>query len=168
MAGSARDLEDLVRRYEKKVYYTVLHITGDREEARDITQEAFLRMFKGLRGLKKVDSFPSWLLKIATNLALDHLRSSSQSVLEERDVEAIPQDHRGDVLQGLVTLEEREHLLDLLALLPPRQRMAVVLRVYNELPFKEVADIMGCQVATARSLFWAGVREMRRRLEREG
>ena len=166
LRGSSKDLEELVKRYEKRVYYTVLHMVGNREEARDIVQETFLRMLKGLEGLKNPHKFFPWLMKIASNLVRDHFRShfpeNSHGLGEEAQLAV--EEGPFDRLEGL---ETRERLLAALALLPPRQRMAVVLRVYNDLSFKDVAEIMDCQVATARSLFWAGVREMRKRLEVE-
>jgi len=162
--GSAEDFEELVRRYEREVYCTALHMVGNREEARDITQEAFLRVLKGLRELKDQMRFRPWLLSITVNLARDHLRKRSFGSREDDFAEGTFGGCADEAFQRLSRLQEREELLNLLFLLPPRQRVAVVLRIYNELPFKEVAHIMGCEVATARSLFWAGIREMRRRL----
>jgi len=155
-----------VRRYEKKVYYTVFHMTGSKEEARDITQETFLRVLRGLKGLKNPQGFSKWLLRIATNLVRDHFRTLHQT-WEEDCWEEVGGDDGEDPFNRFVAVQARERLLEAITHLPPRQRMAVVLRIYNDLAFKEVAEIMGCQVSTARSLFWTGVREIRKKVERE-
>ncbi len=164
LSGSVQDFEELVRRYEREVYYTALHVVGSREEARDITQEAFFRVLKGLKELNDRERFRSWLLSITVNLARDTLRRESLRGRGDCLGHEVLGGCSDEAFQKLSCLQEREELLKLLALLPSRQRLAVVLRVYNELPFKEVARVMGCEVATARSLFWAGIKEMRKRM----
>ncbi len=148
------------------MYYSVLHMTGSREDAREITQETFLRMIKGVKGLREPERFFPWLMKIASNLVKDRFRARSPETLEA-DWEGVSGSQEEEPFHRLDAFQTRERLLEVLALLPARQRMAVVLRIYNELSFKDVAQIMGCQVATARSLFWAGVREMRKKMEGE-
>lgn len=162
--GSAEAFTELVRRYEKEVYHTALRMIGDEEEARDITQGAFLKALKGLGSLKDPSSFRAWLLSITTNLIRDTLRESR--FREDRvDSEEEFGSCNRDAFHKLVVMEERERALAALCQLPSRQRMAIVLRIYNELPFKEIAQIMECETATARSLFWIGVKRLRTLLE---
>lgn len=160
LGGSTRAFTDLVRRYERMVYNTAFNMVGDRESARDITQEAFLRALKGLASLKNTPSFRPWLLQITSNLAKDFLRRKKGEAYSVDPEESAPS-HERDAFQVLSSLQEKERLRGALKLLPDRQRMAIVLRVYSELSFKEVALAMGCEPATARSLFWAGVRRLR-------
>ena len=160
LGGSAQAFTGLVRRYERMVYKTAFNMVGDRESARDITQETFLRVLRGLDCLENHNSFRSWLLQITSNLAKDFLRRKRDEI-DSVDPEEDSPSHEREAFQVLSSLQEKERLREALKLLPDRQRMAIVLRVYNELPFKEVALAMGCQPATARSLFWAGVKRLR-------
>ena len=161
LGGSAQAFTGLVRRYERMVYNTAFSMVGDRESARDITQEAFLRTLKGLACLKNPHSFRPWLLQITSNLAKDSLRRKRDEI-DSVDPEEDSPSHEREAFQVLSSLQEKERVRGALNLLPDRQRMAIVLRVYNELSFKEVALAMGCQPATARSLFWAGVKRLRK------
>ncbi len=160
LEGSAQAFSDLVRRYERMVYNAAFNMMGDRESARDITQEAFLRALKGLACLKNPSSFRPWLLQITSNLVKDSLRrKKGEAYALDFERDGVPRE--SEAFQILSTLQEKERIRWALSHLPPRQRMAIVLRVYGELSFKEVALAMGCQPATARSLFWVGVKRLR-------
>jgi len=161
LGGSTQAFTDLVRRYERMVYNTAFSMVGDRESARDITQEAFLRTLKGLACLKNPPSFRPWLLQITSNLVRDSLRRKKGETDSMDPEENVPS-HEREAFQVLSSLQEKERLRGALNLLPDRQRMAIVLRVYSELSFREVAFAMGCRPATARSLFWVGVKRLRR------
>jgi len=160
LSGSEEAFSELVKRYERKVYFTALRLIGNEEEARDITQNTFLKVLKGISSLKNPSRFKSWLFTIAVNLIKDTLREQR---FKKKDVDSEDEivSHEKEAFKELASFEERAQVLDALNKLPSRQRMAIVLRIYDELSFKEIAKIMECEPATARSLFWIGIKRLR-------
>jgi RNA polymerase sigma-70 factor (ECF subfamily) len=141
---------DLVRRYEKKVYWIAFNLVGDAEDAQDLAQEAFLRVFKAIERFKLQYNFYTWLYRIVVNLAIDHLRKhgKQQKVsLEECPVDpptfAGPERH-------LENIELESRIQSVLDSLPPKYKTVIVLRDIHEMPCAEISKIIHCTNATTR------------------
>ena len=172
-AGDLAAFDLLVLRWERKIQGTIYRILGTEEDARDVSQEAFLKAFRALPGFKGEARFSSWLYQIALNLCRDRLRRKrgkafvSLDSLEE-DTGLPPQ--RGGL--SPYELAERGALLSLvreaLAALPDEQRQVIVLKEYEELTFLEIAAILDVPLSTVKTRLYRGLVILRGRLERQG
>ena len=159
-AGDRRAFDELVRKYQRPIYYMVLRYVKDGDEAKDVAQRAFVRAFEGLAGFRADAAFRTWLYRIAVNLALNHLRDHRRHVeVDETSatVEAVGAGRLADA-------QARGRLRAALDALPPKQRLVLELRVYEELPFREVAEIAGCSENAAKVNFHHAVKRLRERL----
>lgn len=139
--GDAEALEALIVKYQRQVYAFILRMTDDAEEAKDLTQTAFMNMAKGMSDFRGDSSFKTWLYRIAANLSLNHKRNAGW--FGDDLPEELPAGGEG-ALHEAIEKEKREVLGLALAELPPRQRAAVLLRVYGGLCLRDAARCMGC------------------------
>ena len=128
-------------------------ITGDRALAEDLVQEAFVRLATRLPDLRDPTAFGAYLWTTVTNLARSHFRRLS---VERRCLERVS--------SAPVTADPEGHpeLWDAVLRLPPRQRAAIALRYYEDLPVGQVADVLGCPAGTVKSLASRGIAQLRR------
>ncbi|MBN1334451.1 MAG: sigma-70 family RNA polymerase sigma factor [Deltaproteobacteria bacterium] len=165
-AGDATAYRGLVERYQNRVYGLVYGMVRDREEARDLTQEAFVKAYRNLSGFRQDASFHTWLFRIAMNVAIDHIRKHRRIRTSEYD-DALDHDDEGldtweaDHLRRSPARDhERQHLYDrimaALQHLSPEHRQAILLREIEGLSYKEIADAMDIPEGTVMSrLFYA-------------
>ncbi len=161
-------LDQLIERKTAPLLQLAHRIVGDREEARDIVQVAFLRVWEKRRRFKDRWSPNTWLYRITTNLAIDHLRFRKS---RQRRVEPVRwhlrrlADSRNRV--ELSSLQQREVTAifqSLASCLSERQRLVFVLRGVEGLDSREVAEILGCTTSTVRNHLFAARKKLRREL----
>jgi len=163
--GDLGAYDELVRRYQERVYATVYHMTGNHEDANDLAQEAFIKGFQALKSFKGGSSFYTWVYRIAVNKTINFLKqrkNRAQLSLNDLDVNA---EHDPDLVAlisdktprrevGLAELQER--LNEALLKLSEPHRLVVTLHDVQGLSHEEIADIMDCNIGTVRSrLFYA-------------
>lgn len=161
--NEAGGLADLYERHAPGAVRLAYLITGDRERSRDVAQEAFVRVAARFRHLRFPDAFDAYLRRTVINLCTSQFRRErlERAFLEregsrERDRTTEPPD-----------LGTRDELRRALRRLPPRQRVAVVLRYYEDLSEEDMAEAMRCSVPAARSLLSRGMQTLRSIVERE-
>lgn len=162
--GDVESFNVLVSRWERKLYNYLLRLTSNREDALDLSQEAFLKAFQNLKSLEEADKFASWLYRIAHNTAFSKFRGDQRRGAGETD--AWPE---GDAETGLPrTGDKRVHPLELelmveraLERLPDDQREAILLKVHHGFKFTEIAEIQSCPVSTVKSRIYAGLETLR-------
>jgi RNA polymerase sigma-70 factor (ECF subfamily) len=157
--------DDLVRRYQERIYATVYHMTSNHEDANDLAQEAFIKAFHALRSFKGGSSFYTWVYRIAVNKTINFLKqrkNKAQMSLDDLDFNA---EHDPDLVAlisektprrevGLAELQEK--LNAAMQKLSEPHRMVVVLHDVQGLSHEEIAKIMECNIGTVRSrLFYA-------------
>lgn len=160
--GQRRAFDELVQRYQKPIYYLVLRYLGNSADAADITQKTFVRVFRSISGFRGDSSFRTWIYRIAINLALNHLRDHRRVAaadLAEVKEEALAVAPLGAarVIHG----EDAATLRAAVARLAPKQRLVLELRVYEELSFREVAEVAGCTENTAKVNFHHAIKRLR-------
>lgn len=147
----------LVSRWEKRVYNYLLRITGNREDALDLTQDVFLKAYQNLRKLDDPGRFSPWLYRIAHNEAYSLFRKRRP----ETDVaELEPEGTDTQVMVGGSSVFPIELTLAVTAALErlsPEQREAVVLKIYQGFKFEEMAEILSCPVSTVKSRLYAAL-----------
>jgi RNA polymerase sigma factor RpoE len=163
--GDLAAYDELVRRYQERIYATVYHMTANHEDANDLAQEAFIKAFQALRSFKGGSSFYTWVYRIAVNKTINFLkqrRNKGQMSLDDLDFNA---EHDPDLVALIsektprreVNLAElQEKLNAAMQKLSEPHRLAVTLHDVQGLSHEEIAKIMDCNVGTVRSrLFYA-------------
>jgi RNA polymerase sigma-70 factor (ECF subfamily) len=163
--GDISAYDELVRRYQERIYSTVYHMTSNHEDAVDLAQETFIKGFQALRSFKGDSSFYTWVYRIAVNKTINFLKSRKNKThlsLNDLDFNA---EHNPDLVAlisdrtprrdaGLTELQEK--LNAAMQKLSPSHRLAVTLHDIQGLPHEDIARIMDCNVGTVRSrLFYA-------------
>ena len=179
-AGDRKAFEELVVRHQQRAYSLALHMClGDVQEAQDLTQEAFLRAFRNIGSFRGDSTFYTWLFRIVVNTCLDgrrkrsrwenlfsFWRSRSEENEESDELETQPDQRPGaDPLANLSGRELSKEVRKALAQLPPRQRMALQLKVIHGMNLKEIADIMGAAEGTVKSHLFRATHRLQRTLK---
>jgi len=156
--------EQLVRRYLPDVYRTASRVLGDSDLAQDATQDAFVNAMGGLSRFRGDASFRTWLLRIAINAAKTVGRRNGRRrevnlVLAENEASSLP-----DPARQAVNVTELERAEQALERLPPKQRLAVALRVQQGLSYAEIAVSLECSEGAARVNYHLGVKRLREML----
>ena len=155
--GAVEAYNLLVSRWEKRVYNYLLRITGNREDALDLTQDVFLKAYQNLRKLDDPARFAPWLYRIAHNEAYSMFRKRRP----ETDVaELEPEATDTGILVGgssVFPIELGLAVASALERLSPEQREAVVLKIYQGFKFEEMAEILGCPVSTVKSRLYSAL-----------
>ena len=154
--------EQLVRSHRRRVYGVCYRYVGNRADAEDLAQEVFLRAYRGLSGFRGEAGFSTWIYRITVNTCLSWL-SSRKHTAEELPRELV--DPGLSPAERLGRRETSELVQAAVLRLPDRQRMTLVLRVYEELTHKEIAEVMGCPVGTAKANFFFALKNLRKLLD---
>ncbi len=156
LAGDEDASRELVRRYERGVYFLIWQIVRNVEDARDLTQETFVKAFRALDRFERDRRFLCWINRIATNTALDFLRSRRRM----ESLDADPEDDKAPLTlvdPGPLPSEEsdrhqiQEALDRLVERLSPPYRVAIHLRYVQQLSYEEIAEILNVSVGTVKS-----------------
>ena len=162
--GDQRAFDELVIKYKSRIYYLVLRMIGDSDEAADIAQNTFVKAYQKLHSFLGKASFKTWLYRIAMNLSKNYLR---EKVRKER---LTPTQEAGRVvktkLDDMIAEERGQMVREALSQLPPKQQFALVLRIYEELPYREIARIMGGTSGLAKVNFHHAINNLRKKFIR--
>jgi RNA polymerase sigma-70 factor (ECF subfamily) len=171
-AGDTVAFEELVERHQRLVAGTVARMLGSNSDVEDIAQQVFVRVWKSAKRYVPRAKFTTWLLKITRNLVFNELRRRSRhpqmpfQVESEDEERPIRDEHATAPDASLLEQELQRAIETAIAQLPETQRMAVVLRRYNELSYEEIADVLGQSVPAVKSLLFRARTELRTRLSR--
>jgi len=163
--GDLDAYDELVRRYQERIYSAMYHMTSNHEDASDLTQESFIKAYRALKSFKGDSSFFTWLYRIAINKAINFLKQRKQAhemSLDDIDLNA---EHDPDILtlisektprRQAALSELQVRLNEAMQKLSEPHRLVVTLHDIQGLPHEEIGRIMKCNVATVRTrLFYA-------------
>lgn len=163
--GDLQAYDDLVKRYQERIYATLYHMTGNHEDANDLAQESFIKAYTALKSFKGGSSFYTWLYRIAVNKTINFLKQRKNkyhlslndidiNAENDPDLVALTSDKTPFREAGLTELQKK--LNEALLKLSEPHRMVVVLHDVQGQSHDEIAEIMGCNIGTVRSrLFYA-------------
>lgn len=157
--GDADAFEQLALTYQTPIYNLCLRMTGNPEDAADLTQEAFIKAWKNLGGFQFESAFSTWLYRLASNTCLDHLRSVKRRpqvslTAEDSDGETQTMDFPDPAPSpeaAVIVKEEQELLARAMDALDEQQRQILTLRAVNELSYAEIAELLGIKEGTVKS-----------------
>jgi RNA polymerase sigma-70 factor (ECF subfamily) len=169
LQGRADAWETLVRRFHRKVWNVAYHFVGRAEEADELTQEIFVRVFEGIQSFDPSGSFPAWLLRVARNHSIDHYRRRKlEKTLTSREDPAEAAAQAAGSGPDPQALLERKDLAAwiraALDRLPDELRQAVLLRDLREMSYEEMAAVMEVPLGTVKSRLNRGRLELARLL----
>ena len=165
--GSRAAFSELVKILMNRVVALTFRMTGDREAALDMTQDAFVAAWESIRSFRRDSKFETWLYRIAVNKALNfiaHRKVSDTVELTEERAGAIS--HSAD--DSLIQDELKQRVMKFMQTLPDQQRVAFELRFYRQLTFEEIAEIAGRGVPTVKTNYREAIQKLRKIAQDEG
>jgi RNA polymerase sigma-70 factor (ECF subfamily) len=164
--GDERAFTLIVRTYEAPIFNYVLRMVGNRTLAEDLTQDVFLRVFRGLRGYSRRARFTTWLFQVAKNRVVDELRAAERRPQSLLAIEDAPQ------LEVVDAPIERNEAIDILLhavdRLSPDLKEALLLRDITGLSYNEIADTLEVTLATVKWRIFKAREEVQQALEEQG
>jgi len=157
-AGSLAAFEELVLRYEKKIYNYCYRMTNNEQDAEDLTQEVFIKVYKNLKSFRGNSHFSTWVYRIAHNICIDRYRrmkissvslSAGGSGEDDKEIEIASNDQSPE--EAVITREQQELLQKCITELKPQYRSAIVLRDIQNYSYEEISRIMDIPIGTVKS-----------------
>jgi len=173
-AGDPTAYRGLVERYQGRVYALMCGMVRDREEARDLTQEVFIKAYNNLARFRLESSFYTWLYRIAMNLAIDHLRKFSKRKTSEYDDGIASRDGDGGFAEGhrvgnpgrsLERKQLNQTIMDALDKLSPDHREVILLREVEGLSYREISEALEIPEGTVMSRLYYARRKLQQLLK---
>ena len=173
-AGDEQSFALLLQRYRSPLVNFLYRMVRNREQAEDLAQEVFIRVYRARADYVPSAKFTTWLFRIATNLALNSVRDTRHQRMEisldapvtadaeegdERTLDVA--DKRPDIEQHLVEEARKEMIRHAIDKLPEKQRAAVLLHKYQELDYAEIAKILSCSESALKSLLFRAYEALR-------
>jgi RNA polymerase sigma-70 factor (ECF subfamily) len=167
-AGDAEAFAELAGRYERRIYSLALHYSHDRQDAEDLSQEAWLRAFRAINTFKGESGFYTWIRKITINCFLNHERAPFarlRSLLgqsDENSPHAPVQQNLEHSLHDRILLQK---VMEALGQLTPRQRLIFVLKHQEGMTYEEIGKVVGCSTGTAKKAVARALVKLREQLQ---
>ena len=166
LAGQREAFDVIVERHQRQVYQLCYRFAGNHEDASDLAQDVFIRAYRGLHSFKGNSAFSTWLYRIGVNVCLNRVgaRSFKWTTLDAVD-QPDPRAERADakILRGERAAEVRAAI----ARLPKKQRAALILRVYHDLPHDQIAEIVGTSVGAVKANFFHALANLKKLLNQK-
>ena len=170
LKGDQRAWDDIVRLYWRKVFNVAYKFVGRQDEAEDLTQDIFLKLFKSLKTFDRRANFSTWLISVSRNLCIDHYRSTRREhdlVSHDVDTSTVAQPSTSESPHMALERRDRVSLLRAaLDKLAPSLRTAVILRDIQELTYQEIAQRLGVPEGTVKSRINRGRTELAKQIAR--
>jgi len=163
LAGRPGAFDIIVERHRRTVYHLCYRFVGNHEDASDLSQDVFLRAYRGLGRFRGGSALSTWLYRIGVNLCLNRVsrKTSPTEAIDERQ----HIDTRSESAPDRVLREERGvQVRRAIALLPPKQRATLILRMYHELSHEEIAAVLGSSVGAVKANFFHALGNLKKHL----
>lgn len=171
--GDTEALRDLIEAHQHRVVGTVAKMLGDESDAEDIAQQVFIRVWKSASRYEPTAKFTTWLFKITRNLVFNELRRRKRHPAvsldgAEEDDRPLQTPDRGTKTPDTALLDDEMQTAIQRAIdeLPETQRMAVILRRYDDIAYEEIAEILELSVPAVKSVLFRARTELREKLKR--
>jgi RNA polymerase sigma-70 factor (ECF subfamily) len=171
--GDQRAFRELVERYKKKVYYLALDMAGNPVDAEDISQEVFLKVYRSFATFRRGAKLGSWLYRVTYNASIDHLRSKrtapepmADEVLESRsqDGAGLAHGRTSDPAAAAEASQLQARIAKALEKVSPQEKAVFLLRHYDDLMLKDIAETLGLSIGSVKSYLFRAVRKLQKEL----
>jgi len=172
--GDQDVFEVLVDRYQTSILNLIYRFVGDRTQAKDLAQEVFIRVWQAAKTYRPEAKFTTWIYRITANLCFNELKSArrkkwfsfNRSDEDGKHTFEETLSDSGPSAEDLLLEKERSRqIYDALQSLPENQRMAVILKRYDDLSYEEIARVIGCSVPAVESLLVRAKRTLQKKLK---
>ncbi len=170
-AGNVAAFDELVRRHQGRVYAVAYRMTGSREDALDVAQEALLKAYRKIGSWEPTGRFLPWLMRLTANQAIDHLRRFKRHKHQPLDEAFLPETEGAAVEPGTMETADdvRAREIDArvrqaLVVLSPTQKTVFVLRHFEGLPLAEIAVQLGCTVGSVKVHLFRALKKLQKEL----
>ncbi len=172
--GDNEAFEILVNRHQASVLNLIYRFIGDRTHAKDLAQEVFIRVWRAAKAYKPEAKFTTWIYRITANLCFNELKSSRRKKWfqflrlgdqHEETIEDTLVDDSPSPEDLLIEKERSRQISEALQSLPDNQRMALILKRYDDLSYQEIAQILGCSVSAVESILVRAKRSLQEKLK---
>jgi RNA polymerase sigma-70 factor (ECF subfamily) len=163
LAGEHQAFDMIVERHRRSVYQLCYRFAGNHEDASDLSQDVFIRAYRGLHGFRGQSSLATWLYRIGVNVCLNRV-TAKRPLTEAIDARPHLDTRTPDPAVQLLAGERAAQVRDAIAELPRKQRATVILRVYHDLTHEEIAGILGSSVGAVKANFFHALRNLKRLL----
>lgn len=175
LAGDTRAFEELVEKYQHKIYNLAYRYMGNDEDASDMAQEALIKAYRSLASFKGDSSLGTWLYRITTNVCLDELRKrkrtlhmiSTDEPVTITDGDEIERDIPDPSPTADIIYQYKEtevYLQSLINMLKPDQKTVIILRDVMDLTYEEIAEVLNCSIGTVKSRLSRGRENLRKKI----
>lgn len=166
LAGRVDAFDIIVERHQRAVYHLCYRFVRSHEDAADLSQEVFLRAYKGLRRFRGDSTLATWLYRIGVNVCLNRVsaRKPRELPLDEAPPVAAP---GTDTVSNLVGAQRAARVRAAVGRLPRKQRATLVLRVYHELSHQQIGSVLGTSAGAAKANFFHALENLKRLLSEE-
>ncbi len=165
--GNQEAFAELVSRYKNLVYSVILRMINDHEEANDLAQEVFIKVYKNLDKYSPEYKFSTWIMRITTNLVIDFRRKKKQEIISIDDIEYEPASF--DTPEVSYIEKEQKNLLNLaIKNLPDMYKIPIVLYHQQGLSYQEIGDIIGEPLSKVKNRIFRGRKMLKENLMKEG
>jgi RNA polymerase sigma-70 factor, ECF subfamily len=169
-AGETSAFQELVSRYQQKIFMVVLGLLRDREESMDVAQEVFFRAYRKIKGFKGGSSFYTWLYRIAVNMAIDAQRRQKRNPLEFREnMDAVLEEQNEVEKDPFSNVHDKELSTGLTAAindLTAEHKAVIILRTVEGLSYKDIGEILSCSEGTVMSRLHYARKKLQGKLKR--
>ncbi len=157
--GDQGALEEIVSRYQKPIFFFIHRMVWNETDAADLLQKTFINALRNIRRFDRRSNLKTWLYRIAMNVCKNHFRDDPRR--REVNIEGMVFFDEKNPLDHIISEEERMWLCLALNDLPEKQRYTVILKVYQGLKYREIAEVTGCSEGTVKANFHFGVKRLR-------
>lgn len=167
LSGNKQAYAHIINKYKNQLYATILRMTRNPQNAQDLVQEAFIKVYQQLGKYDNKGSFSNWMYRVAINHCMDEFRKKSykMKVVEIKE-EKLVNSHHPEVI--FLKKEKNRQLERLIADLPEDERMIILLRYVNELSYSEISELCELPVSSVRNKLHRAKIKMRASVKREG
>ena len=163
-AGNEKAFNQLVLKYQTRIFNLVYRMIRNTEEAKDLAQDIFVKAYQGLKQFRGESSFSTWLHQIAANSSINYSNSKRWknlvSIFEAKEPEAA----WGNPVQDIQKEKINQAIDQAILSLPPQQRSVFILRHYEELPYQEIARLIGRTEGALKANYFQAVQKLKKKL----
>jgi RNA polymerase sigma-70 factor (ECF subfamily) len=175
LKGSKRAFEELMRKYDKKIFSFVVRMVRNEEVAVDLTQDFFIKIFTVMDKYNFEYKFSTWAYRICYNLVIDHIRKNQAQVDSLDDESVSPRDMLGsenvskdDGFKTLARAETRDYVWRVVDQIPLKFRELILLRYIQDLKYEEIAEITSLPVGTVKNRIFKAKEILKQEMEKDG
>ncbi|HEY4552714.1 MAG TPA: RNA polymerase sigma factor [Bacillaceae bacterium] len=167
LSGDKQAYAHIINKYKNPLYATVVRMVKNPQDAQDLVQEAFIKVYSQLGKYERKSSFSSWLYRVAINHCMDEFRKKHNRLQHvEMNEEKAPNTEHPEVV--FLKKEKNRQLEKLIRTLPEEERWIILLRYVNELSYAEISELTGIPVSHVRNKLHRAKKKMRETVKREG